>query len=371
MHATAQALIDLNALRANFDQVRQLTPRSPILAVVKADAYGHGLVAIARALAPLADGFAVARIDEAQTLRAAKIDKRIVLLAGFHSLPELIQCADQGIDIVLHKLIDVESLLNAAVSSPIRVWLKYNSGMHRLGLNATEFQSAWQRLSASANVAEIILMTHYSNADAGTFQLLQQQSSAFGELCQSLDAPRSQANSAGIIRKLASSCDWVRPGIMLYGANPVANSIPASVAMKLQPVMTLRSTIIAIHQLKPGDSVGYNGHWTAPRDSVIATVAVGYGDGYPRHAKNGTPVYVNGHKASLVGTVSMDLLSIDISDCENISIGDEVILWGQQPTVATVAHHAGTISYELLTSVTSRVPRVYCGDEALTSSPVN
>lgn len=355
--------IDLNAVRHNLGQVKQLAPGTQVMAMVKANAYGHGLIEVA-AILNAADGLAVARVEEALKLRSAGIEQRILVLGGVLTPTDLMECSQQSIDIVIHCALQANNFMSATLSAPINIWLKLDSGMHRLGLSADEFQHYQHRLSRSPNTAEILSMTHFSSSESDNSQQTQQQETLFEQAVSGFSAPQSLANSAAIIKRPSSHRNWVRPGIMLYGANPLPADSQPLFPIHLQPAMTLSSKVLATRLVKSGDSVGYNARWTAPSDSIIATVAVGYGDGYPRHARNGTPVLVNGQRATLVGAVSMDLITIDVSQCGPVSVGDEVVLWGtdrsgQLLLAEEVAHWAETISYELFTSITARVPRIY------------
>jgi alanine racemase len=273
MHNTVQARIDLSALRHNLAQVRSLCPTSKVMAMVKADAYGHGLLQVAKALRD-ADGLAVARLDEALQLRRAGIGQRILLLGSLLDRDDLALCSAQNIDVTAHDLDTVQRIVDNAQRAPVRVWLKLDSGMHRLGLDPSEFAQADRLLRAVPGIRELLHLTHLSSADdlaAGA-----------------TDAQLATANSAAIIARAGAGSSWVRPGIMLYGENPLAASHPVS----LRPVMTLRSVVIGLRELPAGAAIGYNGTWTTPRASVIAMLGIGYGDGYPRHARSGTPVWI-------------------------------------------------------------------------------
>jgi alanine racemase len=247
-------------------------------------------------------------------------------------------------------------IANNIQRAPLRVWLKLDSGMHRLGLTPDEFAGADRILRSAPGVAELLHLTHLSSAEDLTSPATRQQIRVFDAAHNALsDSAASAANSAALITQAVTHCEWVRPGIMLYGENPVA----AMRALPLRPVMTLTANVIALRQLASGEAVGYNGTWTSARPSMIATIGIGYGDGYPRHAKNGTPVWINGQVALLAGRVSMDLITVDVTDCNHVAIGDEVQLWGPQLSASVVAEFADTISYELFTSIGSRVPRIY------------
>lgn len=334
------------------------------MAAVKADAYGHGIIEVADTLTD-ADGLAVARIEEALLLRQSGINQRILLLGSYVNTEILALCAHHDIDVVIHNPLAVEELVHASLPKKINVWLKLNSGMYRVGMTRDLFIQAHYQLKRCHHVAQIIHMSHFSDSES-EFNRIDEQMAEFDKATTTLDAPASLANSAAIIQYPKTHRDWIRPGIMLYGVNPLPLSANR-VELDLQQAMTLSAKIVAINTLPAGKAVGYHGTWRASRDSLIATVGIGYADGYPRHAKNGTPVLVNGQRVPLVGTVSMDLLTIDITDCDQVNIGDEVILWSQQLKVDEVASYCDTIAYDLLTSVSKRVPRVYCPSSAAQS----
>jgi alanine racemase len=353
----ATAEINLSALKNNFEQVRQIAPESKILAVLKANAYGHGLVEIAEQLKE-ADAFGVARIEEALALRAGGIVKPIVLLEGFmddHDLPILVANNIQAVVHISHQIDVIEA---AELAAPLIVWLKVDTGMHRLGVLPTSFLAEHQRLSQSKNVQQPVrLMTHFACADEPENDKTQQQIVLFERLTDGLEGERSLANSAAIIAWPKARADWVRPGLMLYGVSPI-NQV-ATTKLKLEPVMTLKSSVIAVRPVKRGESVGYGAAWVAQEDTNIGVVAIGYGDGYPRHAPFGTPVLVNGRIVPLVGRVSMDMITIDLGPDPSEVLGDEVILWGEGLPIEKIAELAGTIAYELLCDITRRVTYLY------------
>jgi alanine racemase len=351
---TSRALIDLAALRNNLAVVRSLCPDSRVMAMVKADAYGHGLTDAAKAL-PDADGFAVARLDEALQLRRAGVQQRILLLGTLLDEADLQLCSAQQIDVTAHDRATVTAIEATAPLHPLRVWLKLDSGMHRLGLSSADFVEAEQRLRDCAGIIELSHLTHLSSAEDLDSHATEVQLQAFDSARGASSAVASIANSAAIIARPPARREWVRPGIMLYGVNPFG----ATHTLPLQPVMSLRANVLSVRAIARGDSVGYNRAWTAQRDSTIAAIGIGYGDGYPRHAPNGTPIWLNGHLARLAGRVSMDTITVDVTDIADVQTGDEAILWGKELSVETVAKHAGTISYELLTAIGHRVPRVY------------
>lgn len=358
MERTAVATIDLAALRHNFAMVKRYSPSSQVLAVIKANAYGHGLLPVAKALS-VADGFAVACLAEARALRAVT-DQRIVVLQGFQSPEELQIFSEHSIEAVVHQPWQIDTILNTALPRPVNLWLKFNTGMNRLGLNADSL-SAINSLEECAQVDALHLMTHMACADDRSDDFTQQQLVEFEHLCAGIDLPRSIANSATLIAHADARVEWLRPGIMLYGVNPFLEGVGAD--LDLKSVMQLSTRLIAINDCQQGDMVGYGGHWVCPKDMRIGVAAIGYGDGYPRHAENGTPVLINGQLCPLVGRVSMDMVTVDLSVCEHVAIGDEVVLWGESLPVETIASHTGTIPYELLCNVYGRVNYHYINEE--------
>lgn len=358
MTRPSQAGLDLNALRHNIGHARSLAPQSRVMAVIKANAYGHGAVAVAKALQPHTDAFAVACIEEALELRAAGISTPVLLLQGIFDDEELSLACAQNFWLMIDNERQVRALEQAKLPAPVRCWLKIDTGMHRLGVDPCDAQAYYSRLKTTANAEEdLVLCTHFASADDLQSNQTTEQMNRFNDVCKTLPAARSAANSPGLLGWPESALDWIRPGYMLYGNSPFGMQAHPN-CEALQPVMTLRSAVISVRQVQPGETVGYAANWTAARPSRIATVTIGYGDGYPRLAKNGTPVLVKGQRAALVGRVSMDMITVDVTDLENVEIGDEVILWGEGLPVAEVAEWAGTIGYELTTRMPARTPRV-------------
>jgi alanine racemase len=353
MTRPAKVIIDLAALRSNYSRVQQLATGCRVMAVVKADAYGHGLVRVANALTS-ADAFGVACLEEAEQLREAKIRQPIVLLEGPYSFVELRQIEALGLDIVVHHISQLEMLEQSTIKKSIRVWLKLDSGMHRLGFDIKKLSSVWSRLQVCDSVSdEIIMMTHLAAANEINNPMTSVQLDAFASACESFTAERTIANSAGIVGSPDSHADWVRPGLMLYGVSPMQDSIASD--HNLQPVMSLESRLISVKNLNKGESVGYGASWRCPSDTTIGIVAAGYGDGFPRHAKSGTPTLVNGKRASIIGNASMDMLTVDLSAQPQAKVGDPVELWGTSLAIEEVASYAGTIPYELLCGVHKRL----------------
>ena len=362
MHRKTEALIDLDAIRENYALAGRLAPQSKSIAVIKADAYGHGMLRVAEALQDVVPAFAVATIDEALELRGAGISTPLLVLEGVNSVEACEMAAANDLSLVVHSHEQVSGLLQAKLASPVSVWLKVDTGMHRLGLSPGDLKPALDRLHAGGrNVS--VLCTHLACADDLSSDVTREQIEIFLACTSGQNLPLSISNSAGILAWPQSHADWNRPGYMLYGNTPMTTDVES--ARGLRPAMILRSEIIAIREIAVGEAVGYGGCWQATRSSKIATVACGYADGYPRHAPNGTPTLVNGRVAPLVGTVSMDMITLDLTEHENVAVRDSVELWGRGVAVNDVAANCGTIGYELLTGVTPRVPRVF---SALTSS---
>jgi len=356
MFRKTEALIDLDAIRSNYALACNLAPQSKSIAVIKADAYGHGILPVAEALQSVVPAFAVAIIDEALELREAGITVPLLVLEGVNSTDAIDTAVAKGLSLVVHSEEQVSLMQQASLSAPVSIWLKVDTGMHRLGLPPTQLATVLDRLSDCACDVSVIC-THLACADDLASDATREQIDVFHACTSGQGLPLSIANSAGILAWPESHADWNRPGYMLYGDSPMASD--TETARDLQPAMTLRSEIIAIREIGAGAAVGYGARWQAPRPSKIATVACGYADGYPRHAPNGTPTLVNGQVAPLVGTVSMDMITVDLTDHTNVAVGDSVELWGRDVAVSDVAKRSGTIGYELLTSVTPRVPRIY------------
>lgn len=356
MLPAAHAVLDTAALAHNLARLRERAPRAKLMAVIKANAYGHGAIFVARTLAD-ADAFAVARVDEGMALREAGIRQRIVVLQGFICGEELELHSRHGLEPVVHSVRQVEMLESAVLAHPIHVWLKLDSGMHRLGLAVEEFNACHRRLCRCPSVRQPpFLMTHLANADVLTDPVTGRQLDLFADNVSGLPGERSIANSAGLLAWDQSLAEWVRPGIALYGVSPFPHRTAPEDGLK--PVMTLRARLIAVKQLKAGDAIGYGGDWVCHYPTRLGVAAIGYGDGYPRHARSGTPVLVRGQRVPLIGRVSMDMITIDLTECREAEVGDEVTLWGEGLPVEEIARHADTIPYVLLCNVTPRVKRI-------------
>jgi alanine racemase len=351
-----QALIDLSALEHNLSVVRHHAPRSRVMAVVKADAYGHGLLRAAEALAH-ADGFAMLELDAAVRLREAGYRQTILLLEGFFDPDELAWIEQYRLSTVIHNHEQIAMLAAARLRGRLDVFLKLNTGMNRLGFPLEQVDAALETLRSNPVVGQITLMTHLACADeprkAQSVSIQIERFNAAGKGCR---LPRSLANSAAILRYPETHADWVRPGIMLYGASPLAGTSAAE--LDLHPAMTLSSQIIAVQTLKSGEGLGYGHIFRPSRPLKVGVVAGGYADGYPRHAPTGTPVLVNGRRTRLVGRVSMDMLHVDLSEIEDAGVGSRIILWGRGIPIDEVARAADTIPYELMCALAPRMQKV-------------
>jgi alanine racemase len=347
-----RATISAAALAHNLTVARRHAGGAKVWAVVKANAYGHGVERAARALAA-ADGFAVLDFAEALRLRVAEVAKPILMLEGFFKAADLELVTKLALTPVIHNPEQVEILKHCVLPAEIDVYLKVNSGMNRLGFGVEGLRPAYNTLRMHPQVKNVTLMTHFADADGASG--VKAQLEWFNQLTGSIEAPsRSLANSAALLRFPEAHGDWVRPGIMLYGCSPFSDRTAES--LNLKPAMTLTSEIIAVQHLQPGERVGYGFGYEAAGDMTLGVVACGYADGYPRHAPTGTPVLVNGKRTRTVGRVSMDMICIDISDVHDAYIGSPVTLWGAGLSADEVAAAAGTVSYELLCALSPRVP---------------
>ena len=357
MHKTTWVEFNSKALRHNANTVRRRAPHAAILAMVKANGYGHGAEWVAEHLHDIVDGFAVARPSEAFRLRKARPNDRILLLGTELNSVLLNDCAAHQLDLVIHDIDTARLLANTPLSKAVTVWLKMNTGMNRLGMSATDFADAHRLLSAQRHITAIHHMSHFSDAETEDASITQAQYQALTSLSSTLgDVPLSMANSAAIIAHPTTHLDWVRPGIMLYGDDPTCTLAPDQ---PLQAVMSFKAKVLAVRDVEPSEGVGYNRRWKAAHKARIATIAAGYADGYPRQAVDGTPVLINDQRATLAGRVSMDLLTVDVSHLANVKAGDVATLWGDALSAAEVGRHCNTISYELFTRITQRVERIY------------
>jgi alanine racemase len=350
-----RAVIDSDALRSNLRTLRRYAPGARVVAVVKANAYGHGLIPTALALGD-ADAFGVARIDEGIALRAAGITQPIVLLEGIFTSDELAEAALRSFYLVVHDTRQIELLERSPSAHAFVLWLKIDTGMNRLGFRSEEFSAALSRLERLPTPPkELRLLTHLARADERDEAATHEQLARFDAVTRGIALPRSIGNSAAILGTSAAHGDWIRPGIALYGVSPFADASAQSFG--LTPVMTLETTVIATRRVARGEGVGYGAAWRAERDTPIAILAGGYGDCVPRSLAAGAPVLVNGRRAPLVGRVSMDMIAVNVAEVPDVQVGSRGVLWGANLPVEEVARHAGTIGYELLCRVSQRVPR--------------
>ncbi|MDY6942726.1 MAG: alanine racemase [Pseudomonadota bacterium] len=356
------ATIDLAALRNNVAVVRRHAPDAHIMAVVKANAYGHGVSDVVAALTDV-DALAVARIDEALALRQRGAEQPIVILEGVFTTDDVALAHKNQLDLVIHGREQLALLADAHPTVPPRLWIKVDTGMHRLGFNAGEVCEAVRRVRQISGTGTVVgLMSHLADAEAPDSADTIRQISDFRELTRSHDGPASLANSAGVLCWPDARFDWVRPGIMLYGASP--RGPDHADKLGLQPVMRFQTTLVATREISRGEGVGYGFSWRAYRRTRIGVAAAGYADGYPRHVPSGTPVLVGDRHVPIVGRVSMDLMTVDLGPDGPEKLGDVVTLWGDEALrVETIADHAGTISYELLSRVTQRVKLIPVGGD--------
>lgn len=354
MISPIRAEVSAAALRHNLARIRQVAPASRIMAVVKANAYGHGLVDTARCLAG-ADAFGVARLSEALALRISGVQQPIVLLEGVFETGQLADAAGQDLDVVVHCEEQLVQLEQASLDRPLAVWLKIDSGMNRLGFRPEQVPGVLARLAAQRErLRDLRLMTHFASSDEIDNPATLRQQECFERLVGALPWQRSLCNSAGLFNLPAAQADWVRPGLALYGVSPFPEVLGSQLG--LRPAMRLVSTVIAVRRVLQGECVGYGGLWRADRDTRVAIVAAGYGDGLPRLLPFGTPVLLRGRRAGIVGRVSMDMLAVDVGNLPDVMVGDAAVLWGPELPVEEIAAHAGTIPYELLCGVSQRVP---------------
>ncbi len=354
MTRTAYAVIHLKSIRHNVQQVRLAAPNSKIMAVIKANAYGHGLLRVAQALNDLVDGFAVARVQEGVRLRKAGFQQRIVVLEGFTEREELQDLLHYDLEASLHSPHQLEILTNQIEPKQLDVWVKLDTGMNRLGFKAHEVNHVFEQLTACNGVKKPLnFMTHFANADDKNDPKTVQQIELFNQLTTNYDGEKSMANSAGILAWQDSLTDWVRAGIMLFGISPFADSTGEQLG--LRPLMSLHSRLIAVRDVAAGETVGYSGTWTSPNTTKLGVVAIGYGDGYPRYARSGTPVLINGERVPLVGRVSMDMITVDLGVNSTTKAGDNVTLWGEELPVEEIALYSNTIPYTLVCGITPRV----------------
>lgn len=369
---TATATVSLTALRHNLNRVKVFAPHCKVLAIVKANAYGHGMLAVAKAVEDLADGYGVARLSEALALRDQGINKPILLLEGFFNQEELALLAEKQIETVIHSDYQLEALellsqhavfSGSKLDQTIKVWIKIDSGMHRLGVSLSQLEKVYQRLQACKNVKQPTnFVSHFSRAEELACGYSEKQLAQFIQASDGKGGERSLAASSGILYWPDSHFDWVRPGIILYGISPTNDHVATEYGLK--PVMTLNSSLIAVREHKANEPIGYGGVWKSKSDTKIGVIALGYGDGYPRDLPSDTPVLINGKRVPIVGNVSMDMITVDLGAESQAQVGDEVVFWGEDSDgnclpIEEIAKHIGVISYELVTKLTPRVITEY------------
>ncbi|MBE9563530.1 MAG: alanine racemase [Proteobacteria bacterium] len=357
MTRPTNAIINTSALQHNLQQVKNNAPQQKIMAVVKANAYGHGAARVANAIAHDVDAFAVCCLEEALQLRDIYITQPIVILEGFFHPEELSVIAKQDLQIVISTATQFKQLVKSKLEQPINLWIKVDTGMHRLGFTPKETVSIYQLAQQNLNIAAPIrLMSHLACADELNNDATEQQTKLFSELVEHLKVEEaSLANSAGILGWPDTHFNWVRPGIMLYGASPFPNNVAED--NDLQPVMQLQSKLISVKRCYKGETVGYGATWACPQTMPVGVVAIGYADGYPRHAPTGTPVLVNGKRVPLIGKVSMDMITVDLRNQPNARVGDPVLLWGEGLPIEEIASLSNTIAYELFCNLGGRVKK--------------
>jgi alanine racemase len=356
------AHINLTALLHNFHCIKKFAPTSRILAMVKSDAYRHGAIAVAKTLNAAADAFGVACVTEALQLRDAQITKPIVLLKGFINNEELQAIVENDFETVIHNQEQLQLLENFKISKSLKIWLKIDTGMHRLGFLPHEVHNAYSRLMQSPYINKPLrIMSHLSDASDQSSPKNLHQMQTFQALTKELNGEKCLANSGTFLALDGAALDWIRPGITLYGVSPF-NEGRAPTNLKLEPIMNLTSTLISVKHLKQGETVGYSSTWTCPKDMPIGIVNTGYGDGYPRHAPSGTPILINDVRCQIIGRIAMDMITVDLRNCPTAKVGDEVILWGPKLPIEEIANSAGTIPYELFCHLTNRVNFVYYKD---------
>jgi alanine racemase len=352
------AIINLNALRHNFNRAKSLAAQSKVIAMVKSNAYGHGLIQVAHTLKE-ADAFGVARLREALTLREAAVTQDIVLMPGFLTADQLLIVSVNNLQIVVHNDEQLAMLEQVTLPNSVTVWLKIDTGMGRLGYALEDADDAYKRLCDNPNVANLRFMTHFATVDETGHPTNDLQFERLTKAQQKFPGEWTAAKSAAVMGHKHTHHQWVRPGLMLYGVSPLSDKSTSE--LDLKPVMTLTAPIISIRELKKDEPVGYGSTFICPEDMQIAVIGIGYGDGYPRHANVGTPVLINGKKAPRIGRVCMDMMMVDLRGHENVAIGNSAVLWGDGLPAEEVAADADTIAYEIFCSVTKRVKFEYVG----------
>lgn len=354
MTDSVQVDIDLAALRHNFKRVKACVPTSRVIAMLKSNAYGHGLVPCAKAL-DQADAFGVARFSEAKTLRDADIQQRIILMQGVFTSEHLQWLAAHDCDVVIHCQEQVELLKKTVCQKPIEIWLKVNTGLNRLGFSFEAFPQVYEAVSSLSQVKAIRLMTQFAWSEPANYSKIKNQYDRFRRLVEKKPMETSAIRSASILDEHEFKSDWVRPGIMLFGVSPYSSQQYDD----LKPVMTVRAKLIATRYQEKGDKVGYGATFECPEDRLMGLVSIGYGDGYPIGAKIGTPLFIRGKRCTLATRPNMDMLHVDLHACPNAKVGDDVTLWGEGLPVEDVAKASGISSYALLASMGQRVGEIH------------
>jgi alanine racemase len=357
MARPAHAIIDLDAIRHNYRLAKSTAPHSHAIAILKANAYGHGAIAVGQALAPEADAFGVACSEEALELREAGIENSILLLEGIFEECEMLLVDEHRLSIAVSTQQQLDWLLNAKLKQPINAFLKVDSGMHRLGFSLEAAPAAYEALSNASQVKELVLMTHLSHADEPATLITDSQLDNFNHVIKDLSSGTSAANSAAVLNHSSSHGKFIRPGIMIYGSTPLGDEHESRKLLK--PAMSLRSAIFSIRDVAAGETIGYGGRFLCDKPTRVGVVAIGYADGYPRHAADGTPVSIDGLPSRIIGRVSMDMLTVDLTHLPHIKEGAPVELWGNDVTANAVADNSSTIAYTLFTGITRRVPLRY------------
>jgi len=355
----ARAEIDIQALKFNVARIKERVGKARVLSVIKADAYGHGLDNVTKHIWPDVDGFAVATINEGIQCRRVQSYKPVVVLSEFWCQEQLAQFEIWSLDPVIHNLAQLPWILNYS-GTPLNVWIKFDSGMNRLGINTGDVESLFNELKKNQSIGQIRLVSHLANADMEGDRYTRIQEQNFQHVVRKLDCESSLANTAGVMKWPETHKDWVRPGLMLYGVSPYQQNPAecAGEANELQPVMSLKSRIISVKDVDSDQPVGYGGTFVTKRKTRIAMVGLGYGDGYPRVVDDNACVLLSSKRAPVIGRISMDMITVDVTDIADVMIGDQVTLWGAGLNIEEVARWAGTIPYELLCKVTPRIPRV-------------
>lgn len=343
------AILSTEHLKHNISVIRKAATNSQVMAMLKANAYGHGIRSTAMRLDNLVDFIGVARIDEAMALRKVGVKARICIMQGLYNQVDLIAAACNDFDLVVHTAEQLQ-LFDIATPQKINVWLKVDTGMGRLGFRVEEAMLVYHKLRSFKSIGTIILTSHFACAEEKEHKLNQIQLRKFRELAKDFPGPKSLANSAAIFNFAESHYDIVRPGLAIYGVSPIKG-----LELGLKPVMTLLATVMSVRDISAGTTIGYGARFKAKSDMKIATVAMGYGDGYPRTAVDGTPVLLQDKICSIVGRVSMDMITIDVTECAQVSCGNLVTFWGEQPALSHVAGFTQNSSYDILTSVQLRV----------------